>query len=290
MLLATGVTVASLAKLVDITPLVENGEIRRGEVWRLLTSALPHGDPLHLLFNLYWMWVFGTLVEKVFGIWRTLAIFMLLAVVSGAAEFALLRGGIGLSGVGYGLFGMVWVLSKRDARFTGAVDSKTVQLFVGWFFFCIFLTYSGYPIANIAHAVGCGTGALLGWTIATSPRLRAVGIASVMILLAATVVGATVGRPWLNLEKYAGGDTAKYAGYDEAKFGFDALAANKNDQAARWYRDAVRMNPRDAGYWYNLGIAYQRLSMADKASAAYQRACDLDPSDPQYQSALEQLR
>jgi len=46
------------------------------------------------------------------------------AVGSSAAEFALFQGGIGLSGVGYGLFGLLWVLSWHASDFAGGVDSQ----------------------------------------------------------------------------------------------------------------------------------------------------------------------
>src|SRR5687767_2713344 len=112
-------------------------------------------DALHLAFNLYWLWVLGTLVEQSFGHVRTALLLVFLAAASGAADFALAEGGVGLSGVGYGLFGMLWVLSRRDPRFAGAVDSGTVALFVTWFFLCIVGTYFGtMNVGNVAHGAG----------------------------------------------------------------------------------------------------------------------------------------
>jgi GlpG protein len=253
-LLAIGVTLAWWSKAVDMSPLMEDVGIRRGELWRLLTSVLLHANFLHLAFNLYWTWVFGTLIEGVFGHLRTLGIFVLLAMVSNGGEFALLSGGVGLSGVGYGLFGLTWVLSKRDARFTDAVDSQTVQLFVVWFLICVVSTVLHWmAIANIAHGLGCVAGALLGWTISVPLPKRMAGVASMLLLMIAVLLGDTVGRPWVNLSKYAGGDYAKEAGNDEARLGYAALEANQNGTAIRWFRDAVRMDPRDDTSWYDLG-------------------------------------
>jgi membrane associated rhomboid family serine protease len=133
------VTVAWWSKA-EISPLLESAMIRRGEIWRLLTSAFPHRDILHLAFNVYWLWVFGTAVEQVYGHLKTAGLFALFAVGSGSMEFALARGGVGLSGVGYGLFGLLWVLSSRDEKFSDAIDQRTVQLFVGWFVFCVATT------------------------------------------------------------------------------------------------------------------------------------------------------
>src|SRR5689334_14502236 len=65
------------------------------QLWRALTSTLPHADVFHLAFNLYWFWTFGTLVEKVYGHVKFAAIILLLALGSSLAEFALLEGGVG---------------------------------------------------------------------------------------------------------------------------------------------------------------------------------------------------
>lgn len=92
-LVATGVTLAWWGKA-DISPLVENAMIRRGELWRLATSMLPHVGLMHLAFNLYWLWIFGTLVEEIFGHVKTAALILLFGMASGAFEYAFLFGGV----------------------------------------------------------------------------------------------------------------------------------------------------------------------------------------------------
>jgi len=289
-LLAIGVTLAWWSKAIDMSPLMEDVGIRRGELWRLLTCSLLHANFLHLAFNLYWTWVFGTLIESVFGHLRTLGIFVLLAVVANGGEYALLAGGVGLSGIGYGLFGLMWAMSKRDRRFSDAVDPKTVQLFVVWFFICVGMTVAGYPIANIAHGLGCVTGLLLGWTITAATAPRIAGAVYILVLTAMVLVADTAARPWVNVSKYVGGEFAKEAGGDEARLGYAAITAHDDQSAIRWYRDAVRMDPTDASSWFNLGIAYQRTAQQQSAVAAYQKACDLNPSDSKYRSALDSMQ
>ena len=65
-LLSAGVSIAWWAK-VDITPVLDTIDIRRGEVWRLITDVLPHVNFIHLLFNVLWLWTFGTLIEEKLG-------------------------------------------------------------------------------------------------------------------------------------------------------------------------------------------------------------------------------
>jgi membrane associated rhomboid family serine protease len=170
------------------------------QTWGLITSVFPHGDPIHLIFNLYWLWVFGTLVEAVYGPVRTAAIMFLFAVGSSAAEFAIFEGGIGLSGVGYGLFTLLWALSRNDERFRGAVDSQTINLFVAWFFLCIYLTYARIlPIGNVAHGVGAILGALLGFCITAEGSRRWLLERALALLMIVVLLLATIGRDYVNL-------------------------------------------------------------------------------------------
>jgi tetratricopeptide (TPR) repeat protein len=194
-------------------------------------------------------------------------------------EFAL--GGVGLSGVVYGFFGLLWVLSKRDDRFHAAVDERTVQLFVLWFFFCVVTTVLHiFSVGNIAHGAGAVLGALTATAI-VMPRRRALVEAGIGAVLLFGLWGSTRGRPKINL--------SEKAGYEEGKWGYEDLTANRNQQAARWLGDAVLYHPKMAVYWYDLGIAYQRLGKATDAKAAYQKACQLEPNDTKYSNALKAL-
>jgi len=74
---AIGVTIAYWSGW-NINPLLTNSKAFGGEPWRLVTSALPHTNFLHLLFNLYWLVHFGKLAEPRFGWWRTAGLYSLL--------------------------------------------------------------------------------------------------------------------------------------------------------------------------------------------------------------------
>ena len=265
-LASIGVTLAWWAKA-DISPLMETAMIRRGELWRLVTSMFPHVDSLHLIFNVYWLWVFGTLVEEVFGHLRTAGLILLFAVGSGAFEFAFAEGGVGLSGVGYGLFGMLRILSLRDPRFHDAVDRRTIELFVLWFVICIITTVTKLmQVANIAHGAGALLGVLTGAAIGR-PKHRFPAVAGLVATLAFGLWASTLGRPRVNLSS-SGGE-------EEARWGYDAMIADKNEEAVRWLRDAVAYQPNDGGNWNNLGIVYDHLDNKPAAVASCRRAAEL---------------
>jgi membrane associated rhomboid family serine protease len=249
-----------------------------GEPWRLLTSALPHLDVFHLAFNVYWLWVFGTLLEEVLGHARLLALIVVLAAGSAAAEYAVTVGGLGLSGVGYGLFGMLWVLSSRDRRFAGAVDARTAQLFGVWFVLCIAATYlKVWAIANVAHGIGAVLGALVALAMSAQgiPR-RVAAAAGGVAVLAASFVGAAALRPRVNLS---------HDGLGSAQLGYQAIQDGRFDDAIRHYRDAIAMDPGDSIAFYNLGIAYEDARRFDEAVTAFRRSLELDPHNHHHRTA-----
>ena len=277
--LSIAVTVAWWAGM-NVAPLLETAMIRRGELWRLLTCIFLHGNVFHLAFNVYWLWVFGTLVEEEFGHWKTAAFILFFAIGSSAMEFAFLVGGIGLSGVGYGLFGMLWMLAKYgEPRFHDAIDPMTVQIFIAWFFVCIVTTYFHYMmVANIAHGAGLVLGVLVGLAIAHEEE-RAAAAAGAAFVFLFSLWAATLGRPWINVSSTRGAE--------EGQWGYTALVENHDEEAAKWFRDATRYQPKEPAYWFDLGIALERLGKRSEAHAAYQKAAQLDPSDSQFSAAAD---
>src|SRR5262249_52943069 len=160
--------------------------------------------------------------------------------------------------------GFLYVLSQHDERFKDAIDKRTVNLFIGWFFVCVFMTItSTFNVANVAHAAGAVLGALLAYALVFRAR-RALFASIVVLFIFLGLCGATLGRPLVNF--------SKYGGYEEAKWGYDDLIANRSSDAIRWYRDAVKYQPKIPSFWFNLGIAYERSGNSEAAASAYERA------------------
>jgi membrane associated rhomboid family serine protease len=266
-----------------IDGLVMNVKVwERWELWRALTSTLPHLNFLHLAFNLYWLWIFGTLLERVYGHLRYAGIVLLLAFFSSMADFMLSHGGVGLSGVGYGLWGMLSVLAKRDPRFAGTIDSRTNQLFIGWFFLCIFLTISGaMPVGNVAHGAGAILGALLGLAASSTGKIRQLSRAGIAAAVLLVTAGSTLLWPWINLTDSAESEIERA--------GVEALHLVDNTKAIKLLETATHTRHAPARAWYNLGIAYQRLYRYPDSLAAYEHAARLPDATPDMQEAAEDL-
>jgi GlpG protein len=140
--------------------------VSRGEVWRLFTPMLLHFRWWHLMGNVLWTYSFSGAVEYVRGPWRLIGLVLVSSALSNVAQYLSYGPAFGgLSGVGYALFGYVWMKS----RFQPDVGLRMPR-FVFWMFWALFLLCtSGFlgPIANTAHVVGLIVGMLYG----LAPRL-----------------------------------------------------------------------------------------------------------------------
>jgi membrane associated rhomboid family serine protease len=267
--LAIAGTVLFVSSPQDVDQFMSNTGDCLHEPWRLLVPSLFHDGVIHLLFNLYWLWFFGTKVEEEFGHIGTLAIFLYLAVGSLAAELAIFHGGHGLSGIGYGLFGMLWMLGRIDPRFRDVVDHSVVELMLGWLLVCIVLTMAEvWNVGNVGHCAGCMLGVLLGWTLGSRGvwRRPLAGAVTAAVFLS-FIAGGTVARPYVNQSP----DTADVFVVKAAK----ALDEGRLDKAIEYYVMALKLEPNDPVWWRNLAIAYKRAGREKDANDADRRADEL---------------
>ncbi|HID76706.1 MAG TPA: rhomboid family intramembrane serine protease [Planctomycetaceae bacterium] len=172
-----------------------------GRWWQPFTTALLHGNLLHAAFNVFWLVTFGWALERRFGSFRYLGLVVLLAYLSMLPQFVVSNyrqpldqqiAIVGLSGVVYGLFGILLVGRRRHVELEMACDSRTVQILLFWFVLCIGLTYAGLlPVANTAHGAGLVFGIGYGLVIFDPrhrPRWLALVLPPTFVVLATLVV------------------------------------------------------------------------------------------------------
>jgi len=144
--------------------------ILAGQVWRLFTPVFLHFGLIHILFNLYWLYQLGGMVEHHQGS-RKLFLLVLVAGIGGNVAQYIVSGPLfgGMSGVVYGLFGYVWIRSRHDASSGLVMHPTTGLVMLVWFALC--WTGAFGPIANWAHAGGLVAGVLWAWIDSGRPRL-----------------------------------------------------------------------------------------------------------------------
>lgn len=141
-----------------------------GEWWRLITAAFLHLGPLHILFNMYALWLFGPIMEQMYGHVEFAVIYLLCAL--GGNVLTILAApdtpALGASGAIFGLFGLAFVVSRRRHLLLGpqarAMLSRVGTLLV----LNLVITFTIPFISWTGHVGGLVVGALIGLLLAPS--------------------------------------------------------------------------------------------------------------------------
>jgi GlpG protein len=158
----------------DLPPDTLFHDIRKGEIWRLISPVLLHGGLLHILFNMAWLWMLGKQIEQRLGKFRYLILSILIGVIGNVAQY-LMSGPVflGYSGIVVGMVGFIW-MRQRMAPWEGYPLQRSVTVFIGIFvlamlglelvsmglqYFHVTQLYAN--IANTAHIIGGVTGIAL---------------------------------------------------------------------------------------------------------------------------------
>ena len=165
------------------TLFLDRQDIRNGELWRLFTVTLVHapGDPtpwfsLHLLLNMYALWIVGPIVESIWGKRMLLLFYFLTAIAASTASFLTSPGpAVGASGAIFGLVGVIFAGTRAHHPM---LDRRARQIVPQLGFFIVinlaFGFLAGGTIDNAAHIGGLVSGMWLGFVVPPGkvPTLR----------------------------------------------------------------------------------------------------------------------
>lgn len=148
--------------------LVYGPAVAHGEWWRLLTGAFLHLGFLHIASNMYALWLFGPLMEQLYG-HVEFAVIYLLCALGGNVLTILVRPdtpALGASGAIFGLLGLGFIISRRRHLLLGpqarAMLSQVGTLLV----LNLFITFSVPFISWTGHVGGLAIGAAIGLLLA----------------------------------------------------------------------------------------------------------------------------
>lgn len=142
-----------------------NELIREGQIWRLITPVLLHGSILHIGFNMYALFSFGTGLERRFGHARFLALY-LLAGFSGNVISFLLTGdpSVGSSTSIFGLIAAEGLFLYQNRRLFGAEAKQAIGNVVSVAAINLVIGFSsGGLIDNWGHIGGLLGGLVFTW-------------------------------------------------------------------------------------------------------------------------------
>ena len=135
------------------------------QVWRFITAIFLHGGFAHLLYNLFALALFGSMLERLIGSWRFLIVFLFTGVIANLISINFYSSSLGASGAIFGIIGalvfvrplmVVWAFGLPMPLFI-AGGLWVVGDLIGLFGFS-----NAGNVANLAHLSGMFFGLLFG--------------------------------------------------------------------------------------------------------------------------------
>lgn len=139
--------------------------IRQGQLWRLITPVLLHGSLLHIGFNMYALFSFGTGLERRFGHFRFLVLYLLAGFSGNVLSFLFTSGiSVGSSTSIFGLIAAEGIFLYQNRKLFGAESKQAMGNVISVAAINLFIGFSsGGLIDNWGHIGGLLGGLVFTW-------------------------------------------------------------------------------------------------------------------------------
>jgi membrane associated rhomboid family serine protease len=141
--------------------------VANGQWWLLITAGFLHGSIIHLLFNVYILWVLGSQLENIVGKAKFIIIYFVSLLGGSLASYLFSPFGsysIGASGAIFGLMGAMLVVGrKRNLDISQITTLVVINVVIG------------FVLAGIdwrAHLGGLAAGAFITWVLINATSLK----------------------------------------------------------------------------------------------------------------------
>src|SRR4029453_17769939 len=153
----------SLRTLYNLGAMQPLAVARGHQYWRLFTAMFLHAGLIHLALNMYGLYLFGSIIERIYGQVRFLAIYFASGLMASVASFVFSDSrsvAVGASGAIFGLLG-AWVAYnfRRRGDAFASTNLRWALMLIG---INLVLGFSFAGIDNFAHLGGLVTGAVAG--------------------------------------------------------------------------------------------------------------------------------
>lgn len=154
----------------------DNDAIMMGQFWRLFTPALLHGSILHIVFNMYALYVIGSGLERFYGHGRFFLLYVLSAFAGNVLSFVLNPArSLGASTAVFGVFAAQGMFIYQNRKLFGETRTRQAIMNLG-LILMINLGIGFMPgvnIDNMGHIGGLLGGTFFAWK--AGPALKLTG-------------------------------------------------------------------------------------------------------------------
>lgn len=132
--------------------------------WQFLTAVFLHGSPIHLLYNLFALFFFGLVVERLIGSRRFLILFILSGVIVNILSFSFYPSSLGASGAIMALIGVAALLKPMMVVWAFGLPMPMFVLAIIWVGGSILgiFGFGDQSTGHIAHLFGILIGLIYG--------------------------------------------------------------------------------------------------------------------------------
>jgi membrane associated rhomboid family serine protease len=138
--------------------------VMAGEWWRVITSAFIHLGLLHIGFNMYALYLFGPIMEDLYGHLEYLVIYLLCAL--GGSVLTILvapdQAAVGASGAIFGLFGLGFLVWRRRHLVLNPMARAILSQVGTLLVLNLVITFTIRGISWSGHVGGLVVGAIIG--------------------------------------------------------------------------------------------------------------------------------
>ncbi len=193
-------TIIALCVLIWVLQILPNSPVTRVlvywppltayEPWRMLTSVFAHsqGSIFHILLNMYSLFIFGPILERLLGRIRFLALY-LISGFGGSVAVLLLAPStavLGASGAIFGLLGAFFVIQRR-------LGGNNIQLLIVIGINLVIGFLPGFNISWQAHVGGLIAGAAVAFVYLRTRRPQQRNLQILLVsLVALALIGLTI--------------------------------------------------------------------------------------------------
>ena len=131
-------------------------------VWTLLTAIFLHGGVVHLLYNLFALALFGSVLEHIIGSRKFLVLFFVSGLAASLASLPFYTRVLGASGAIFGILGMLAILRPKLIVWLYHLPMPMIIALFVWAIGDMIGIFIPSETANIAHLGGLAVGVVMG--------------------------------------------------------------------------------------------------------------------------------
>lgn len=133
------------------------------EIWRFVAAIFLHGSFSHLIFNIFALILFGTILENLIGSKRFLFVFFLSGILANLVSVFFYSSSLGASGAIFGILGTLAIIKPKMIVWVFNLPMPMFVAAIIWILVAVYGIFNPSNVGDIAHLSGILIGIFIGF-------------------------------------------------------------------------------------------------------------------------------